>query len=699
METGPLSLWIIGLVWAALVVLAIYYYRRTVPEVSLRVRRILLGLRLFALTLIAVALAQPIFDWQNPRTVKPEWRLLVDYSASMDKVEGSEPSRLSQALAIAQDDSWSQAAPDVIIERGYFAGDEATDSAGLDREATDVHAALTRLSEQAEIPAAVVLLSDGATNGPRDPAASTWPFPVYSICMGDSIPGQDLAATELVGPATAVAGDSVTMMLEATSEGGSSKSAVSFQVGDHKQNTMEQFDGGGRRQEFKFSFRPDTAGLYRVRAEVAAGRDELSSANNRVEAHVYVEPRKRNCLVLAVTPDWETSFLVRTLKGNDRLESDVRYRRLQGRSGRAWPQTLDSLLNYDVVVITDMQASEWGPLTDGLSRFVHEGGGALFLLGPEAAKTAWQPNQEALLGMQAPVNPPGTLALDQPLRLAPAGAYHPVTMHSENQTALGDLSRMTGLIPVQLRAGVQRLLESSGPVSWPALAAATVGQGRVLVANCFPLWRAGFAPGAPATSDAQSEFWHRAVTWLSTSTQASRLAVETPGSSVPLFTAPEFSAVMVDETWKPDVGATVTAIVRGADSSVVQTFELVGAGGGHYRGAGRPMQAGDYTYEVIARHDTLVVANQTGPLTVSSLSRESLSPASRPADLDRLAAATGGRRLSLAKWKDELGDLPRKERVQIQYGTFRLWDHPLLLTLLIATLAAEWILRRRHQML
>jgi hypothetical protein len=462
---------------------------------------------------------------------------------------------------------------------------------------------------------------------------------------------------------------------------------------------VESFEGGGRKQEISFVFRPDTAGLYRVRADVAPGRDEVSTANNRIEAHVYVEPRKRRCLLLSQAPDWESAFLARALAGHDRFEIDVRYRRLTGRMHRPWPQSLDSLLPFDVVIVTDMRFTEWAPLQPAFSRFANEGGGLLFLLGPRASEAQWQPEQEALLGVQASINPPGVLSLEQALRLSPIGAYHPVTAREGDQSTLGDVSRLSGLVPVQLRPGVQRLLESSELVSWPALVASSPGQGRVLTALCFPLWRAGFAPGAPATHDAYELFWHRALVWLATSTQTSRLTVEAAGVPIPLFTAPEFRAVLVDETWRPDSRATVTAIVRDQDSSVVQTFELVPEGNGRYQGAGRPMDAGEYRFEIVARRDTLLLARQSGPLFVSSLSREALSPASRPASLDRLAAATGGRRLGVATWRQELGALPRQEKVQMQYGTFRLWDHPLLLALLIVSLAAEWILRRRHQML
>lgn len=700
MNTGPNAYWYIGLLLPALVLLAVFYYRRTVPEVTPPARRLLLALRLCTLLTLAVALAQPVFDWQNSRPGSPRWQVLVDYSTSMDRIDADGRSRLELALDLASDSAWDRTTSGVFVERSYFAGVVATDTAGLEREGTDLHAALSRLAESADLPRAVVVLSDGAVNGSRDPAATTWPFPVYSICLGDSTPTQDLAVTEMVGPATAVAGDSVKLVVQATSEGDPTSAVVEFEAGAKRQSRTEHFDGHGRKQEFTFVFRPDTAGLYRVRASVAAGRDEVTTSNNRVDAHVYVEPRKRRCLLLGLAPDWETAFLSRALSRNDRLDTDVRYRRLEAGERRPWPLTLDSLLVYDAIILTDMAAAEWSFLAPALGHFVREGGGGvLFLFGPQAATAVWQPEQEQLLGVKSALNPPGVMAVDAPLRITPLGAYHPVTATDDGAT-WGDASRLSGLIPTQEMPGTTRLLElGQSAISWPALVAFKPGSGRVLTGLGFPFWRLGFVPEAKAAQTSYQQFWQRALAWLSTSAQASRLTVDHLEGPLPLFTAPEFSAVLVDEAWQPDPRASVTAIVRDADSNLVQSFDLVSTGGGRYQGSGRPMSEGEYRFEVTARRDTLLVGSQSGPLRVSSVSREAMQPSARPASLDLLAAASGGRRLGLGTWRDELSALPRDETVQIQYGTLRLWDHPWLLSLVLVLLAAEWILRRRYQML
>jgi len=229
--------------------------------------------------------------------------------------------------------------------------------------------------------------------------------------------------------------------------------------------------------------------------------------------------------------------------------------------------------------------------------------------------------------------------------------------------------------------------------------AARTGRGRVLTVLAFPLWRSGFAPAAPETYPLYENFWQRSVVWLSTSSQTSRLTVDAGEQPLPLFVAPEFSAVLVDEAHQPDSRATLTVTVRDKDSNLVQTFEMVSTGGGRYQGSGRPLPAGDYRFEVAARVDTLLLARESGPLVVSSVSREALHVSARPGGLDLLAAATGGKRLGAVTWPTELAQLPKEESVQVRYGTLRLWDHPLILTVLLLLLAAEWILRRRFQML
>ena len=708
MNTGSHAIWYLGCLLPLAVLLAFWYYRRTVPEITVGPRRLLLALRLASLALLIVALAQPVFDWERTRENPPVWHLLVDYSASMDRGDGdgSGVSRLQIASAIAADPVWQESGTGPILLLSYFADSVSADSEVVSRQGTDIHSALAQLAGSAVPPSVVVLLTDGATNGAHDPARAEWPFAVYTLCIGDSSGAQDLALTDIQAPAVAVAGDSVTVVVRGQATGPATQAVVSFVAGRETQQRTESIDGGGRQQDFSFTFRPDTAGMYTIRSQIAPGPDESSTANNQIETRLFVEPRKSRCALLAVAPNWETSFLVRTLKGDDRVDLDVRYRNLDrgGVVGR-WPETFDSLAAFDARIVSDMPATDWLHVAVILNRYLREGAGSvLFQLGPQAAASIWTPTQQELLGVAATAQPPGILPASAGVRLTSAGGYHPVTAFDvdgfESWTWL-HLPLLSGVVPVTENHGSTRLVETeASQLNWPVLVAAEVGRGRVLTSLGYPLWRWDFASAATADQpDFSRLFWSAAIRWLTSTQRGERLAVVVLSDPLPAFTPPVLSAVLYDESWRPAADAVLTAEIRDADSGLVQTFELLPQGSGTYQGAGRALAAGDYRYDVRARRDTVQLAATDGRFRASQVSREALQPASQPGLLSDLSTATGGRRLSMTNWRDARDSIPSQPVWRTQYGTIRLWDTPWLLLAVLLLLGTEWILRRRFQML
>ena len=128
------------------------------------------------------------------------------------------------------DPAWAQADKDVEVRTAWFADSAATDSAGLNREGTDLAAALAAAARSNEIPGAVFVVSDGATNAATDPVTQTWPFPVYTVCIGDSGLASDRALVDIDAPAVATAGDSVAVSVRVVSTGGPDRAVFTFRV-------------------------------------------------------------------------------------------------------------------------------------------------------------------------------------------------------------------------------------------------------------------------------------------------------------------------------------------------------------------------------------------------------------------------------------------------------------------------------------
>jgi hypothetical protein len=709
MTTGPYAIWYLALLLPVLVLLGVLYYRRTVPEVPASRRRLLLTLRVLALAALALALARPVFEWERRVSRRPVWVRLVDYSSSMDRTDGSEPgtTRLSTALALLEDPAWHDLASKVELQTAFYADSISADTSGLKREGTDLALALAHYRHGPRLPSAVILISDGAANAATDPASEDWPFPVYSICLGDSGLASDRALVALDAPAVTTAGDSVAVSVRVAASGEPTTAVFTFSAGEWTQSRTEHLAGKGRQQELQFTFRPDSAGVYRVSAEVARAADEATTANNRMETKVFVEPRRRRILLLALAPDWETAFVARRLASLERVELAVRYRSLTGRGSHLpWPATFAPLAEHDAVLLADMAPAQWVILIPLLERYLTEGsGGLLFMLGPRAASGEWGRRQDELVGVRFVARPPGVIQVAEPVRLSSAGRYHPVATPEDGPEdaarVWAQLPLLSGILPAAPSSGAVGLVETQvGTFTWPVLVAGHQRRGRVLTALGYPLWRWDFALAAtPDKTEWAGPFWQSAMRWLTSVQEADRLTTQLLADPVPALSAPEIVAVLLNEAWQPDVHATLKAEVRTPEGELVQTFPLLPRGAGRYRGRGRPLAAGEYRYVVHAQRDTLIVAESGDRFSASLVSREALTPASQPGLLEQLSASTGGSRLALPDWGTTLLDLPAKPTADVVLGSLRLWESPWLLALVILLYSLEWILRRRYQML
>lgn len=709
MTTGPHGIWYLVVLLPLLVLLGWWYYRHTVPEVSSGRRVLLLTLRVAALAGLALALARPVFTWESEANRKPVWLRLADYSTSMERTDGAAvgETRFGTAERIMSDPIWQDYTDRVSVTTDYFADGYDSDSSKVGRAGTDLYGALDALARETHPPATVFVISDGAVNAAKTLEQLDLPFPVYSVCVGDSGRAEDRALVSIDAPSVTTAGDSVHVAVRAKASGDPQTAILSFSDGEHESHRTIQLDGGGREHEVTFSFVPDTAGVYKVTADLSAAPDEIAAGNNHIETRVYVEPRNRKVLILSYAPNWESAFLLRELQENDRLEVTIAYQALSGRHGFVvWPQSYDSLAQYDMIALTDMAPGRWQRLSGMLKRHLDEdAAGLLVMLGPQAAAGEWSEAQKDLIQLRFSAEPPGVYSVTGPVLMSSEGRMHPVADLDTTAEAAAviwtGLPLLTGVIPAAVAPGAVSLVENIfGVQSWPVLVAGKVGKGRVLTTAGYPIWRWDFAS---AVGDDQpgwsAPFWLVAARWLTLAQEGELLSITPAADPVPALTPPAFTALLVDETWRPVRGAVVTAEIMDSAGTVVQTFDLAPGQPGRYAGSGRPLEPGDYTYRVQARVDESVMATSEGQLTATSVSREDVYPGSRPDLLDRLASETGGKRLGVDNWQSALSDLPTAREAHVAYGSFRLWESPWFLVVLILLFSAEWILRRRFQML
>jgi hypothetical protein len=346
---------------------------------------------------------------------------------------------------------------------------------------------------------------------------------------------------------------------------------------------------------------------------------------------------------------------------------------------------------------------------EALAGFVR-GGGGFAIVGGAVGFGSGAMVRGALGGM-LPVRLPDPgaatrLALDQPFSPRPtdAGRRHPVLRlvpdRAANDVLLAALGRLDGLVRVAgMAEGGVSLLEhpslaaDDGPA--PLIAVREAGEGRTLAVTTDSLWRLRFSePLRGGVADVFPEFWRQAMNWLVRDPELDRLRVavtpleQEPGRPV------AFEVELSDEAYRPVPGAELALTVLWHDEAGVEQSDLSRIrldGEGRYRREWTPRASGPHRVTVAA-DDGL---SATGRFLVAPGHPELTRLDADVLLLAGVAAATGGKHFVETLDPGLLARVDAPAREVLSRRDTSLWDHPLALLLLLALLAADWLLRRR----
>ncbi len=456
---------------------------------------------------------------------------------------------------------------------------------------------------------------------------------------------------------------------------------------------------------------------------------EASTVNNSRWVIIQTSNERVRVILYEGSPNWDTRFLARALRSDDRIDLTTVYALgpqrtviqasdtprpgpdLQGYVAPDQP-TERSLNRFDAVILGNgIERFFPGPHADLLVNYVRAHGGALVLARGQPISDTTEPARDARarLGMIEPVEWSHGVAVHTEIQPTPAAVTDPL-MRFDGIESLADMLRdlpdiqvvttVSGVKPAAIVLLRQESSDARTPseAPTPALAYHSVGQGRVLAMLGSGLWRWSLLPDRLSIYDAvYRRFWTRAVHWLALggrflpgsdlSIHLSTLSAH-PGETVVATVAardPEALARSLDLTLThPDgraeiVGLTSTAE---ADSRMIATLS--------------PRHPGLYRLSVSARQSDATAA---AAFTVYDRSIEHLDTAARPGNLAAISEATGGAVLGIDE-REKLFDLI--ESTGGKRGEADTWrpvfDQPIVLILIAGLLGVEWFARRRSGM-
>ncbi len=254
---------------------------------------------------------------------------------------------------------------------------------------------------------AVVVVSDGRSNRGRDPRDAAYTalnrqVPVYTVGVGAPSGARNVEITGVSAPTVVLVGDEVTFRVNIWSSGFDGR-PVTLSLKNRDDGSelatrdFELREGGGEQQE-QLYWKPEIEGDYMLHVEVPVLEGEQDLEDNSFVHVIRVESARIRVLYVDGYPRWEYRFLWHLLLRTENFETQVLLQSADpdfiqessefAESLASFPSDPQELMEYHVIIFGDVDPTilgdSWEESRQILGRikdFVEAGGGFLMQAG------------------------------------------------------------------------------------------------------------------------------------------------------------------------------------------------------------------------------------------------------------------------------------------------------------------------------
>ena len=595
----------------------------------------------------------------------------------------------------------------------------------------------------------VLLVSDGRNNGGTAPAdaartSGVSGIPVHALIVGDTRPVKNLVLELVEAPASALAGDEIAISVRLSGRGldpAKTAEVLLVEIGQDGQEdrvlaveTVPVEEEGTR----VVLLAPPNEGRLsseerNFRVSVEPVEDETLLDDNQLAITTRITTQRIRVLYIDGYPRWEYRYLKNLLLRADEnlvmqvflLSATVDFAQESSpglESLTSVPISREELLeNYDVVILGDVSPSAISPdpakcdeFMASLREFVQRGGGLLMQAGEYNNPRDFvdTPLQELV---PVVLDSTGTIAFEgnakesfQPVLEQPSTPHEIVRLHSNIETNRrlwedeGGLRGQYWFSPVvRSKPGTQTLLRhptaSNSYGRYPLLVTGYFPSGRTMFLGIDSTWMWRYHYG----DRYHERFWRNAIRWLALGRLRSgdrRVRLDSLRNTYNLDERIVLEARVLDEDYRPSDNPTQTVYYEDPWRNTEElTLELVQDRPGLYRASFDVARPG--SYKAWTERDGK--RNSATDFEVVLPSQENSEPEPDPVMMRLVASASGGRAVELGNLSDLKQEFPGDEerRQPISSELEDAWDNWTSLLLLLALLAAEWIMRKRLELI
>ncbi|MDX2032812.1 MAG: glutamine amidotransferase [Blastocatellia bacterium] len=728
-------------IWIALIALALgaliyFLYVRPGYRINSQSRWGLIALRAGLLAMLTIMLMRPVVVVPSVIPKSTGLAVLVDDSRSMQLADENNRSRLDAAKELLKPESAFAKGLDEKFKVGLygFSGNSAKikDPSELKAAgaATDVAEALREAVKDASGAAmsAIVLVSDGGANTPRDLSAELRELrarniPVYTVGVGAPDRFKDAEVVRLTTPRRVLVGSAISAdVLVRLSGYGASKIALAVSE-DGRALKTQSFDvKGGEAQALTVEYLPTSAGAHKYTFEIKPLEGETTIENNAQDALIEITDGRPKILHIEGEPRWEYGKMRFSLSKNEKnltlvsvlRSADGKFYRQGVETGTeltsGFPVTDEELHTYQGVILGSIEANFFSyDQLKFIEQFASKRGGGVLALGGarsfDAGKYANTPVSELLpLQLNDRLEVPEMEASSNfKAQLTARGRMHAVTRLNEDR-ALSAKS-WDELPPISIpealtvsKPGATTILEARSITDRnrviPLLVEQRYGRGRTLALTTSDTWR--WRMEMPSQNTYHETFWRQLLRYL-VSTTPNQYEVASERDVYALGDAINLRSEINDKKFDPVRDAVVTVRITkpsGAnlDLPLKINYEQQNA---DYRAEFKPDETGLYKIEMTSRRGATTLGTAASSLLVTDRTREFFNAAQNVELLKRVSAETGGKYFPLNRAGELVDEVSMLEGKNSEKVSKDLWDMPINFLLLVGLASAEWFIRKR----
>jgi hypothetical protein len=584
-------------------------------------------------------------------------------------------------------------------------------------------------------PSAIVLLTDGQTTEGEGLAkaaefAARKGVPLFPIGLGDPEPARDLELTELLVDDVVFLDDLVRFQAKLAARGFAGQEVVVHlkerDAGSSDPKAARTIESirvpappDGQLQRIEIGHRPKQTGEITYLLEIEPRPRELQVENNRLERLVSVRKEKLKVLLVDSEPRYEYRFLKNYLEREETIElnvvllsSDPQYSDEDLYALPTFPAAKEELFRFDVVLVGDADPSFFSARQmQNLVDFVTEkGGGVLFIAGELFDPLRFKGTPlDVLLPIELgeahnPTSIGNAIAAFRP-ELTAEGRSSPIFRFGDDEAQSAQIWRSLPKLFWYLNAPRKKpaaLVLAEHPTQTgsegklPIFLFQFVGAGKSMFHAVDDTWRWRFRVGDRYFG----RFWIQTIRFLARSKLFGQrqAEVQTDRRRYQRNQPVQVRVRFPNPAIAPANGEVVVQIERKGHGPRRLTLSASPGARNLFEGAVPQAPEGDYEVRLLPP-PVLDGPIPAATFRVDAPAGERERVQMNEPELIRAATASGGKFYTPETSATLLADLPKPQKVPLDTDPpIPLWNNWSVLALFLTAITAEWILRKRKQM-